>query len=854
MRLPDLVLSALLLVPLAASAEVLNPSQVDCALALQRAGARVARVATAQTLGCIDAAAHGPEAADACIARDPGHRVARARRKTEAVARKRCTEPPPLGFADATAVNDALTGVLRLTGVLGHRLAPTRLLSGGRPGLALDGAGERSRADVRCQRALVRGLARTTLGRLDRAGACMARVLRKTVSVELADLQRCLVDDGTGLAGQRAIARACRGVAIGPLVTGGCRSNDLDTVTACAGAEARCGACLALAGAGTLGTTCDAVTGITPSTVCRAPRGSDRSVAREWDEAILAAIRIDLPRPPVHARNLFHLSVAMWDAWAAYDDVAAQYRHHERRPSLDVEPDRDATISFAAYRLIRHRYANSANASKTREALDETLRSLGYDPAYEDATGDRPASLGIRIAADVIASTLDDGANESINYADPTYTPVNMPCVVKEPGTTMVDPNRWQPLTLDTQIGQNGVPIPGSTQRYVGPQWGGVTPFALPPVAPGGIHLDPGEPPRLGGVGDAQFKARILNMLRLASHLTIDDGATIDLSPAAWGNNPLGTNDGTGYPVNPITGQPYPPNVVKHGDFARVLAEFWADGPTSETPPGHWNSVANAASDDPAMVRRIGGTGPEVDRLEWDVKMYLALNGALHDAAIQCWGVKRRYDGVRPISMIRYMGGLGQSSDPMGPSYHPLGLPLDAGLVEVITPQSSAPGERHAHLAAYVGQIAVYSWPGQPADPTTQYSGVRWVRAVEWVPYQRNTFVTPPFPGFASGHSTYSRAAAELLTRFTGSSYFPGGLGTFDVTANRLLQFEIGPSTDVQLQWAQYYDAADQAGLSRLYGGIHTAEDDFAGRIAGAQIGVLAWDRAERYFTGTTPP
>ena len=51
----------------------------------------------------------------------------------------------------------------------------------------------------------------------------------------------------------------------------------------------------------------------------------EHSVARIWDETLLDAIRLDLPKPPVHARNLFHLSVAMWDAWAAYDDRAIGY-------------------------------------------------------------------------------------------------------------------------------------------------------------------------------------------------------------------------------------------------------------------------------------------------------------------------------------------------------------------------------------------------------------------------------------------------------------------------------------------------------------------------------------------------
>ena len=106
------------------------------------------------------------------------------------------------------------------------------------------------------------------------------------------------------------------------------------------------------------------------------------------------------------------------------------------------------------------------------------------------------------------------------------------------------------------------------------------------------------------------------------------------------------------------------------------------------------------------------------------------------------------------------------------------------------------------------------------------------------MPYQKDTFVTPAFAGYTSGHSTFSRAAAEVLARFTGSPYFPGGLGR-DLLGRRkhFLKFEQGPSTDIELQWATYYDAADQAGQSRIWGGIHILADDFAGRRMGSTIG-----------------
>ena len=124
-----------------------------------------------------------------------------------------------------------------------------------------------------------------------------------------------------------------------------------------------------------------------------------------------------------------------------------------------------------------------------------------------------------------------------------------------------------------------------------------------------------------------------------------------------------------------------------------------------------------------------------------------------------------------------------------------------------------------------------------------------WIRAVDWMPYQRATFVTPAFAGYVSGHSTFSRAAAEVITEFTGSPYFPGGLSEWTVPAGELA-VEEGPTEDVTLQAASYYDAADQAGISRLYGGIHIAADDFAGRRIGSTCGTGAWALAQRYFAG----
>jgi hypothetical protein len=567
-----------------------------------------------------------------------------------------------------------------------------------------------------------------------------------------------------------------------------------------------------------------------------------------WDEALLDAIRRDVPAPTVHARNLFHTSAAMWDAWAAYDPDADGYFVHEKLEADDVRAARETAISYAAYRLLLWRYSRAAGLQETFDELADTMRSLCYRIDYVSTEGDSPAALGNRIAAAAIAYGERDGSLEQQRYVDTDYRPANAPLVVAEPGAKMTDPNRWQPLALAQIVAQNGLPIPGNVQRFVGPHWGHVMGFALPPSADG-TPIDPGPPPRLGE-SDAAFERAAIEVIRDSSYLDPSDGVQIDIGPGALGDNTLGTNDGDGHDLNPATGEPYDPDMVLRGDYARALAQFWADGPASETPPGHWNTVANDVSDTPGFRFRIGGTGPEVDRLEWDVKLYFALNGAVHDAAVAAWGLKGSYDSVRPISMIRYMAGLGQSSDPDAPSYDPQGLPLVPDLVEVVTERLSAPGARHEHLADHVGEIAIRAWRGNPADPTTEAAGVGWILATEWVPFQLSTFVTPAFAGYVSGHSTFSRAAAEVMTAITGTSYFPGGLFRSTVPADSL-QVELGPSRDVVLEWATYYDAADQAGVSRLYGGIHIAADDFGGRRIGSQCGKEAWTLARRYFDGS---
>ncbi|MBI2513594.1 MAG: VCBS repeat-containing protein [Opitutae bacterium] len=584
-----------------------------------------------------------------------------------------------------------------------------------------------------------------------------------------------------------------------------------------------------------------------------------KSVARWWNEALLDGIRKDTPNPPVHARNLYHLSTVLWDTFWAYEtDGWARQKEMFTKETVALpaaEADRIAAqreaMSYAAYTFIKARFARSPGVAATTAGIRWLMQQYGYNPDLTDASGTTPSATGIRIAQRILDLNRDDGANEANGYVDATNFAVMNPALLTQTYGigNGVNPDLWQPLNLANTITQNGIILGNVTQSFVGVNAIATRTFALGRNTNRFLVDDPGPPPQFAASTRAEYIRQAREVLEYSSQLTVADGATIDISPGKLLNNSLGTNDGKGHATNPTTNQPYASNVVLRGDYARVLAEFWADGPQSETPPGHWNVLFNQISDHSAQTFRYRGGNIVLRRLEWDVAGYLALNGALHDAACAAWTLKWEYNSARPLTMIRYLAALGQSSDPAQPGYHADGLPLVPGVIEVVTAQSSAPGERHAHLANSIGKIAVKTWLGTPPSPTMT-SGTGWILGGYWMPYQRETFVTPAFPAYISGHSTFSRAGAEVLARFTGSEFFPGGLASATF-AKGSLGFEYGPSQDITLQWATYYDAADQAGLSRLFGGIHISADDFVGRRTGSKVGL---DAFTKFTTLYAPP
>ena len=228
-------------------------------------------------------------------------------------------------------------------------------------------------------------------------------------------------------------------------------------------------------------------------------------------------------------------------------------------------------------------------------------------------------------------------------------------------------------------------------------------------------------------------------------------------------------------------------------DVSKIKAEYWADGPQSEFPPGHWAVFAQAIS------------RKRHHSLDDDAKLFFALGNALMDASIATWDIKyHRYDYVRPITAIR----------------------------------------EH-----YRGKL-IPSWLGP-------YQGYGMVPGERWIPYQPLNVVTPPFPEYTSGHSTFSAAGARILSRFTGSDAF-GVSVTVRAGASRIEPRDGThpgtPAKDVTLYWPTLTAAADEAGWSRRYGGIHFYSGDKHGRANGISVGFAVYDKAKTYFDGTAAP
>ena len=334
----------------------------------------------------------------------------------------------------------------------------------------------------------------------------------------------------------------------------------------------------------------------------------------------------------------------------------------------------------------------------------------------------------------------------------------------------IADINRWQPLCVPMGAADFGTRscIP---QKFLYPWAGRYTPYALRPGNES-TGFDLTEAPPMAGTTD--FREQWEQVLQC---VTSPDDVWCSLS----------------FVLCRISGE--------LDDGLKIIAEYWADGPDTTQPAGHfWKIAADAARSEqlsPAETARL----------------LFIVGNAVYDAGIASWQTKTSFDFGRPLQMIQ--------------------------------------------CGAYRGQIR-RAWMGP-------YRGVGDVNISEWRPYQAASFVTPAFAAYTSGHSTFSAAAAEALQLFFGDDIYrgpscdriPEGESLFEPRSdaipgisnvpNRGLNTEgYVPAEDVILCWQRFSAASGQSGQSRLYGGIHIKADDVAGQNLGRRIGAAVFNKANR--------
>ncbi|MBV8602530.1 MAG: vanadium-dependent haloperoxidase [Candidatus Eremiobacteraeota bacterium] len=483
---------------------------------------------------------------------------------------------------------------------------------------------------------------------------------------------------------------------------------------------------LLLAGCGGGGGTSSSALPPTTSNPPAAP-GAE-TLVMQWDDQLFTAIRADKPAPTVVARSLGVLHEAMYEAWTAYDSTAVgeQVGNALRRPSSEATyANKAKAISYAAYRAAVDLFPDF------KSTFDAFMQSLNYDPTDIGTDISTPQGIGNVAAAAILNYRHQDGSNQQNGYADTTgYKTVNPPLDLVDPGApsiTAVDPSRWQPLIVFNPNG-SGTTI---TQKWATPQWYTVKPFALT----SGSQFRPPPPPAFGS---PDYIAAAQELINYNGSLT---------------------------------------------DYQKASAAYWADGPNSELPPGHWCLFGKFIS------QRDNHT------LDDDVKMMFILANAEFDTSIAVWDTKRAYDSSRPVTAIRQL---------------------------------------------FQGQTVMGYVPGK---------GPQMIPATQWWPYQQMTVGTPPFAEYVSGHSGFSAAGAEVLRRWTGSDTLNATYTMMAGTSK--INPGVDPATNVNMSWATFTDAANDAAMSRRYGGIHFSFGDLGGRTIGTSVADVVWSKAYTYINGT---
>jgi len=273
-----------------------------------------------------------------------------------------------------------------------------------------------------------------------------------------------------------------------------------------------------------------------------------------------------------------------------------------------------------------------------------------------------------------------------------------------------------------------------------------------------------------------------------ARTITLADGAVVDIN-----------RDIVGTIINPefiAQAEQVVETSANLTDEQKLIAEFWEDGGGTSFPPGTWMTFGQYTS------------AQNDHSLDQDAKLFFGLGNAVFDAGVATWEAKTHYNYTRPVRLVRELGEL--------------------GLI----------GEFNEELGGY----AVEAWAG-PEE------GTQTILATDFTTYQTpGSHVSPPFAEYVSGHSTFSASAATILELATGSDNF-GASVTFEPGQSRF-EPNFTPQQDVTLAWDTFSEAADEAGLSRLYGGIHFEDGDLNGRTLGQDVATEVFEQAQFYIEG----
>ncbi|NEP51837.1 MAG: vanadium-dependent haloperoxidase [Moorea sp. SIO3C2] len=495
--------------------------------------------------------------------------------------------------------------------------------------------------------------------------------------------------------------------------------------------------------------------------------------ANLWVDQALRAVENNPQLGPTGASRAYGiLGTAMYDAWSAYEGTPISTTLGDTLQRPDIEntlENKSLAISYAAHSVLSDLFPSEVASF---DALLSDLRSLaGNSASIPTAT-----NVGQTVANSLLEFRRQDGSNQlgndpsgtlGVPYSDTTgYQPLNGP-------DNIVDITRWTP---------ERVPIDSPDarlQRFLTPQWGNVTPFALS----SGSEFRPTEPePFLLVEGTLNREKRTV---------TLEDGTEVSLVNEDGEINTDVVNPGFIEQAERLI--EVSANLT---DEQKLVAEFWEDPSGTPYPPGTWMSFGSFVSE------------RDDQTIDEDIQLYFGLGNAVLDAGIATWEAKVFYDYTRPVRAIRELGELGLIGE------------FDEELGGFVIESYGGPGVGTIRLLA--SDFITYQTPG--ADPS------------------------PPFAEFTSGHSAFSAAAAEIFKLFTGSDYF-GNSVTFAPGGSR---FEPGltPTDEVTLFWETFSDAADEAGISRIYGGIHFDDGDLFGRDLGRDVGGKVYDQTLFFING----